>query len=75
MTFRPRMARVSYVQTIPRIWHCVNPVRMILSKAADHQQLVAFKTMMERYTLGRKLGEGAFGVVFFAIKKSTGEEV
>jgi hypothetical protein len=49
---------------------------MISSKLQIHYQpLVASKTRMERYTLGRKLGEGAFGVVFFAIKKSTGEEV
>lgn len=30
---------------------------------------------MNRYDIGRKLGEGSFGMVFYAKKKRTGEEV
>jgi serine/threonine protein kinase len=30
---------------------------------------------MDRYDIGRKIGEGSFGKVYFATKKSTGEEV
>lgn len=30
---------------------------------------------MERYAIGEKLGEGSFGHVFFAVKKSTNEKV
>jgi hypothetical protein len=30
---------------------------------------------MNRYNIGRKLGEGSFGTVFYAKKKRSGEEV